>query len=40
MRRFGIVPKIAICTQSEFGNLQSTSGATARAAMKILDSEK
>ena len=39
MRRFGIVPKIAICTQSEFGNLQSTSGATARAAMKILDSE-
>jgi malate dehydrogenase (oxaloacetate-decarboxylating)(NADP+) len=39
MRRFGIVPKIAICTQSEFGNLQSKSGATARAAMKILDSE-
>ena len=39
MRRFGIVPKIAICTQSEFGNLQSKSGATARAAMRILDSE-
>ncbi len=38
MRRFGIVPKIAICSQSEFGNLQSKSGATAREAMRILDS--
>ena len=38
MRRFGIVPKIAICSSSEFGNLDSRSGCTARAAMKILDS--
>ncbi len=38
VRRFGITPKIAICSNSQFGNLDSRSGRVAREAMAILDS--
>ena len=37
VRRFGIAPKIALCSGSQFGNLDSYSGRTMRAAIKILD---
>jgi len=37
VRRFGLEPKIALCSHSQFGNLQSRSGDTMRAAMEILD---
>ena len=37
-RRFGIEPKIALCSQSQFGNLSSGSGKRLRKALKILDS--
>jgi malate dehydrogenase (oxaloacetate-decarboxylating)(NADP+) len=39
VRRFGIEPKIAQCSQSQFGNTQSDSGERLRAAMKILGSQ-
>jgi len=39
MRRFGIEPKIALCSGSQFGNLDSDSGLRMRAALEILDSE-
>ena len=38
-RRFGIKPKIALCSHSQFGNLDSSSGIRMRGAMKILDNE-
>ena len=38
VRRFGITPKVAICSNSQFGNLDSRSGRVAREAMAILDS--
>ncbi|WP_112321659.1 NADP-dependent malic enzyme [Oceanibium sediminis] len=38
--RFGIVPKVALCSHSQFGNLETESGRKMRAAMAILDSEK
>lgn len=37
VRRFGIVPKIALCSGSQFGNLDSHSGRVMRAALAILD---
>ncbi|QMU57269.1 MAG: NADP-dependent malic enzyme [Boseongicola sp.] len=37
--RFGVRPKIALCSHSQFGNLDCESGRTMRAAMDILDSE-
>ena len=37
VRRFGIAPKIALCSNSQFGNLDSRSGAVAREALAILD---
>ena len=37
VRRFGIEPKIALCSQSQFGNQQSDSGLRLRDAMQILD---
>ena len=37
VRRFGIVPKIALCSDSQFGNLDSRSGRTMRSALAILD---
>lgn len=39
VRRFGVEPKIALCSQSQFGNLNTDSGIRMRAAMEILDSE-
>ncbi|MEM1386476.1 MAG: NADP-dependent malic enzyme [Pseudomonadota bacterium] len=36
VRRFGIEPKIALCSHSQFGNLNSDSGLRMRAALKIL----
>ncbi len=39
-RRFGIEPKIALCSHSQFGNLDSGSGVRMRGALKILDSER
>ena len=38
IRRFGIDPKIALCSHSQFGNLDNSSGLRMREAMKILDS--
>lgn len=37
VRRFGIEPKIALCSGSEFGNLDSQSGRTMRGALQVLD---
>ena len=39
VRRFGLEPQIALCSHSQFGNLDSESGRRMRAAMAILDSE-
>ena len=39
VRRFGLEPKIALCSGSQFGNLDSRSGRTMRAAMALLDAE-
>ncbi|AHM05885.1 NADP-dependent malic enzyme [Roseibacterium elongatum DSM 19469] len=39
INRFGIVPQIALCSGSQFGNLDSDSGRRMRAALDILDSE-
>ena len=36
-RRFGVVPKLALCSHSNFGNLDSDSGRRMRAAMELLD---
>ncbi|MEO0903195.1 MAG: NADP-dependent malic enzyme [Pseudomonadota bacterium] len=38
VRRFGVEPRIALCSHSQFGNLDSDSGRRMRAAMEILDS--
>lgn len=35
-RRFGVEPKVALCSASNFGNLDSDSGRRMRAAMDIL----
>ncbi|EBA12986.1 NADP-dependent malic enzyme [Roseobacter sp. CCS2] len=40
VRRFGVDPKIALCSHSQFGNLDSDSGRRMRKAMEILDSAK
>ncbi len=37
VRRFGIEPKVAMCSSSQFGNLDSLSGRLAREALAILD---
>ncbi len=39
IRRFGVVPKIALCSGSQFGNLDSNSGRTMRKVLAILDSQ-
>jgi malate dehydrogenase (oxaloacetate-decarboxylating)(NADP+) len=36
VRRFGLEPKIALCSHSQFGNMDSDSGRRMRAAMQIL----
>ncbi len=38
VRRFGMAPKIAVCSYSQFGNLNCDTGERARAALAILDS--
>ena len=38
VRRFGIEPKISLCSNSQFGNLDSVTGARMRAALDVLDS--
>ena len=37
VRRFGIEPKIALCSNSQFGNLDTSSGRRMRRALEILD---
>jgi malate dehydrogenase (oxaloacetate-decarboxylating)(NADP+) len=37
IRRFGIAPKVALCSGSQFGNLDSDSGRRMRAALDLLD---
>lgn len=37
-RRFGVEPKIALVSDSDFGNLDCSSGRKMRAAMEVLDS--
>jgi malate dehydrogenase (oxaloacetate-decarboxylating)(NADP+) len=37
VRRFGIEPKIAFCSQSQFGNQGEGTGKRLRAAIKLLD---
>jgi len=39
VRRFGLEPRIALCSGSQFGNLDSPSGRVTRAALAILDQE-
>ncbi|KPU84851.1 malate dehydrogenase [Marinosulfonomonas sp. PRT-SC04] len=39
VRRFGITPKIALCSYSQFGNLNCDTGNRMRAALAVLDSE-
>ena len=39
VRRFGLEPKIALCSHSQFGNLQSRSGDTMREAIEILEAQ-
>jgi malate dehydrogenase (oxaloacetate-decarboxylating)(NADP+) len=40
VRRFGIEPKIALCSSSQFGNLDNPSGRVMRGALEILDAEE
>ncbi|WP_209424294.1 NADP-dependent malic enzyme [Pararhodobacter sp. SW119] len=37
VRRFGIEPNIALCSNSQFGNLDTSSGRRMRRALEILD---
>jgi malate dehydrogenase (oxaloacetate-decarboxylating)(NADP+) len=39
VRRFGLTPNIALCSHSQFGNLDCDTGRRMRAALEILDSE-
>ncbi|WP_371228979.1 NADP-dependent malic enzyme [Roseovarius sp. 2305UL8-3] len=39
IRRFGIEPKIALCSGSQFGNLDSRSGRVMREALELLQAE-
>ena len=39
VRRFGLEPKIALCSHSQFGNLETDSGRRMRAALAILDAQ-
>jgi malate dehydrogenase (oxaloacetate-decarboxylating)(NADP+) len=36
VRRFGIVPKVALCSHSQFGNMETESGRRMRAAREVL----
>jgi malate dehydrogenase (oxaloacetate-decarboxylating)(NADP+) len=39
VRRFGLEPKIALCSHSQFGNLDTDSGRRMRGALQILDAQ-
>ena len=39
VRRFGLVPKVALCSHSQFGNLDTGSGRRMRGALEILDAQ-
>ncbi|MEZ5911542.1 MAG: NADP-dependent malic enzyme [Paracoccaceae bacterium] len=39
VRRFGVTPKIALCSNSQFGNLETSSGSRVREALDILDAK-
>ena len=39
VRRFGLAPKIAMCSHSQFGNLDCDTGRRMRGAIDILDAE-
>ena len=40
VKRFGLTPKIALCSYSQFGNLDTDSGRRMRAAMEMLDARE
>jgi malate dehydrogenase (oxaloacetate-decarboxylating)(NADP+) len=40
VKRFGIAPKVALCSSSQFGNLDSESGRKMRAALELLDARQ
>jgi len=37
VRRFGLAPNVAFCTQSQFGNMDTDAGTRMRAALALLD---
>jgi malate dehydrogenase (oxaloacetate-decarboxylating)(NADP+) len=37
VRRFGLTPKVALCTQSQFGNMENANAQRMRAALEMLD---
>ena len=39
VRRFGLLPKMALCSHSQFGNLDTSSGRRMRGALEILDAQ-
>jgi malate dehydrogenase (oxaloacetate-decarboxylating)(NADP+) len=39
VRRFGLEPKVALCSHSQFGNLDTDSGRRMRAALELLDGQ-
>ena len=39
-KRFGVRPKVALCSHSSFGNLDSDSGRRMRAAMELLEARE
>ncbi len=40
VRRFGLVPKVALCTQSQFGNMDTTNALRMRGALELLDARE
>ena len=40
VRRFGLVPKVALCTQSQFGNMENEKASRMRAALELLDAHE
>ncbi len=40
VRRFGLAPKVALCSHSQFGNLETDSGRRMRAALEQLDARE
>ena len=40
VKRFGLAPKIALCSHSQFGNLDNSSGRRMRDALELLDAHE